>query len=147
MRVATAPAWRCSPWGRSWRNDYHFFRPPAKVTLQVTDSAGSTATLSRRITFVDPDELLVGQLGTNRHTGLPHPYLFRDARFPNLVPCQSRSLDPKSTTVKLARRLSLLTSGPRGGTVLTSRTFHHRQRTRGQDVIRRLMSGRSRSAI
>ncbi len=84
-------------------NDYHFFRPPAKVTLQVTDSAGSTATLSRTITFVDPDELLVGQLGTNRQTGLPHLYLFRDARFRNLVPCQSRSLDPKSTTVKLAR--------------------------------------------
>jgi hypothetical protein len=84
-------------------NDYHFFRPPATVTLVVTDSAGNTATLSRTITFVDPDELLVGEVYINRKTGLPGLYLFRDSRFSNVVPCQARSLDPKSTIVKLAR--------------------------------------------
>lgn len=84
-------------------HDYHFFRPPAKVTLQVTDSAGKTATLSRTITFVDPDELLVGTVYLNRKTGLPGLELFRDARFLDVVPCQARSLDPTSTIVKLAR--------------------------------------------
>jgi hypothetical protein len=84
-------------------NDYHFFRPPATVTLVVTDSAGNTATLSRTITFVDPDELLVGEVYINRKTELPGLYLFRDSRFADIVPCQARSLDPKSTVVKLAR--------------------------------------------
>jgi hypothetical protein len=84
-------------------NDYHFFRPPATVTLEVTDSAGNTATLSRTITFVDPDELLVGEVYINRKTELPGLYLFRDSRFADIVPCQARSLDPKSTVVKLAR--------------------------------------------
>jgi hypothetical protein len=84
-------------------NDYHFFRPPATVTLKVTDGAGNTATVSRPITFVDPDELLVGEAEINRKTGLPFLYLFRDSRFADVVPCQARSLDPKSTIVKLAR--------------------------------------------
>ncbi len=84
-------------------NDYHFFRPPATVTLEVTDSAGHTASLSRTITFVDPDELLVGEIYTNRQTGLPGLSLFRDSRFSAVIPCQAHSLDPKSTIVKLAR--------------------------------------------
>ncbi|MGI8413612.1 MAG: hypothetical protein ACR2QA_14235 [Solirubrobacteraceae bacterium] len=84
-------------------NDYHFFRPPVTVTLQVTDNAGNTASSSRTITFVDPDELLVGLWETNRKTGLPFLYLFRDSRFADVVPCQPRSLDPRSTIVNLAR--------------------------------------------
>ena len=83
-------------------SDYHFFRPPAKVTLQVTDSSGKTATLSRTITFVDPDELLVGAAYVNHKTGLPGVSFLRDARFSDVVPCQAHSLDPKSTVVKLA---------------------------------------------
>lgn len=96
--VFRASSYSVGPYGGPLPNpdlyDYRFFRPPATVTLEVTDSGGKTASVTQRITFGNPDELLVGEVPTDPATGLPEfskPIsLFRDSRFANFIPCEMR---------------------------------------------------------
>jgi hypothetical protein len=71
--------------------DYRFFRPPAIVTLDVTDSAGKTASVSERITFHDPVRVIPEIVPIDPQTGLPdfaHPHVNRnDPRFKHAIPC------------------------------------------------------------
>jgi hypothetical protein len=52
-RVGDVYAWFGGPYS-SWQ--VHVFRPGVSVTLQVTDAAGETASVTRRLTFRDPEE-------------------------------------------------------------------------------------------
>jgi hypothetical protein len=67
------------------------------VTLQVTDSAGATASTSRQITFGNPVTTVGAVVPLDRATGLPN---FNPARFPYVVLfADSRSAhrcDPRS---------------------------------------------------
>jgi hypothetical protein len=71
--------------------DYRFFRPPALVTLEVTDSAGKTASVSERIVFRDPVRVIPEIVPIDPQTGMPdfaHPRVNRnDPRFKHAIPC------------------------------------------------------------
>ncbi|MGI8411584.1 MAG: hypothetical protein ACR2QA_03630 [Solirubrobacteraceae bacterium] len=51
--------------------DYHYYRPPANVTLEVTNSAGRTGSVTQRITFRDPVRIISVIVPIDPVTGLP----------------------------------------------------------------------------
>ncbi|MGI8430242.1 MAG: hypothetical protein ACR2OB_13305 [Solirubrobacteraceae bacterium] len=85
--------------------DYRFFRPPAMVTLEVTDSAGKTAWVTRRITFRDPVRVVPEIVPIDPQTGLPdfsRPHINRnDPRLRHAIPCAKLPLFKLAPSAKL----------------------------------------------
>jgi hypothetical protein len=87
--------------------DYRFFRPPLTVTLEVTDSAGETASTTHRVSFANPDE--TRQLSIGEAYGAPEFFTFQHYLYldtPDLggtfKPCDSRTPAQKAGAATLA---------------------------------------------
>jgi hypothetical protein len=79
-------------WGHYFAYDVRFFRPGVMVTLQVTDSAGQTASITRRITFRNPDEtaMVLYQANAISLGQSPNPYYRGGSRDPYTYDGESR---------------------------------------------------------